>query len=939
MAILNTTWVKRKINNVLTKTFAIAHIKSTYYDYSKGKTLDDVLIETEDFDQTAVQESEISPVILSKINAVKTQSDNEYALLSANKAEKTEVYNSTEVDQLVDPLEESVQNLEETAYIKTATGKYLSLKTADGGIGLNKILGESTQDQEPSPSSPQPIVSAGEFENILKINLNGKNLLNPSLTGITIVNVKDVKNNDSIIFTATASDAYVGQVSNKGSKYKNEYGNLIDVRNISKLHMTIISKQNINTNFISKYDDSLTSKGYYQLNGMEQTIDVSDCSYVSLRFGVNPATVNTTYTFKVQVEEGDSATEYEPYNHKLIQIPISEPLRGIGDIKDEIINRNGVWGVLRRIYHKVFDGSENWFLDDNSPGTNSKRCYANMNIILKTVNSNDDVPQLVCSHVNVYSRNYTWSNDKDGCSLHTKQFFLRIIGCTTLDQYKTWISANNPEIIAPLATPVFEPFEDQNPFYELESYADNTYINTDDGIADLSVFYSSGNTGAIALKAYNESKKTKVITTSENTVTEEGKYAVDATQLNPNVSGSLAKKVSDNTTKLSGIEAGANNYVHPTTSGNKHIPSGGAAGKFLKWLSDGTAEWDFVSQITPYKFDYNGADKKYIKLGTATFGILGEHIVLEVFSGNGFNGSISQNRNYKIHLRAGNGVAVNGKYYVGLVEYHLMNISGHEVYVVQNSKTSITVYVGSTTFMGNGFYNVMCSNGASWTHQIEPISTLPDGAALLESKKIAYTDSFSNATQSAAGLMSASDKTKLDGVATGANKTTSTDIQNAMKADGVQVGTTYTFSGVDIKSSSGVHMNANNGNSNFYAHCNEFWALKDESDVLSGSNVYAGAYSNVSSKRFKENINSMTEDEAIKLLKLRPVSYDYIENGEKNCFGLIAEEVNEVIQYPVIFNDDGVVNGLDYSRFVPYLIKMIQIQQKEIDDLKKKIIS
>lgn len=32
-------------------------------------------------------------------------------------------------------------------------------------------------------------------------------------------------------------------------------------------------------------------------------------------------------------------------------------------------------------------------------------------------------------------------------------------------------------------------------------------------------------------------------------------------------------------------------YTHPTTSGNKHIPSGGSAGQFLKWSADGTAIW------------------------------------------------------------------------------------------------------------------------------------------------------------------------------------------------------------------------------------------------------------------------------------------------------------------------------------------------------------
>ncbi|RHR24790.1 hypothetical protein DWX43_19300 [Clostridium sp. AF19-22AC] len=50
--------------------------------------------------------------------------------------------------------------------------------------------------------------------------------------------------------------------------------------------------------------------------------------------------------------------------------------------------------------------------------------------------------------------------------------------------------------------------------------------------------------------------------------------------------------------KLSGIASGANNYVHPTASGSKHIPSGGASGQFLKWGADGTAVWGADNNTT-----------------------------------------------------------------------------------------------------------------------------------------------------------------------------------------------------------------------------------------------------------------------------------------------------------------------------------------------------
>ena len=50
--------------------------------------------------------------------------------------------------------------------------------------------------------------------------------------------------------------------------------------------------------------------------------------------------------------------------------------------------------------------------------------------------------------------------------------------------------------------------------------------------------------------------------------------------------------------KLDGITAGANNYSHPTNSGNKHIPSGGSSGQILRWSADGTATWGADNNTT-----------------------------------------------------------------------------------------------------------------------------------------------------------------------------------------------------------------------------------------------------------------------------------------------------------------------------------------------------
>lgn len=111
-----------------------------------------------------------------------------------------------------------------------------------------------------------------------------------------------------------------------------------------------------------------------------------------------------------------------------------------------------------------------------------------------------------------------------------------------------------------------------------------------------------------------------------------------------------------------------------------------------------------------------------------------------------------------------------------------------------------------------------------------------------------------------------------------------------------------------------------------------------------GGVVQATDFVRSSSKYVKENVKDITDTEAKKVLELRPVAFDYI-NGNDNQRGLIAEEVLEVMPEMVDVPKDYTgfdpkkplnIPGIDYSKFVPYLIKMIQIQQTEIDELKRR---
>ena len=70
---------------------------------------------------------------------------------------------------------------------------------------------------------------------------------------------------------------------------------------------------------------------------------------------------------------------------------------------------------------------------------------------------------------------------------------------------------------------------------------------------------------------------------------------------------------SSDKSKLNGIASGANAYTHPTTAGNKHIPSGGSTGQYIKYGgSSGTGSWaSFDSSLS--ETSTNAVQNKVIK--------------------------------------------------------------------------------------------------------------------------------------------------------------------------------------------------------------------------------------------------------------------------------------------------------------------------------------
>jgi ribosomal protein S6E (S10) len=90
-----------------------------------------------------------------------------------------------------------------------------------------------------------------------------------------------------------------------------------------------------------------------------------------------------------------------------------------------------------------------------------------------------------------------------------------------------------------------------------------------------------------------------------------------------------------------------------------------------------------------------------------------------------------------------------------------------------------------------------------------------------------------------------------------------------------------------------------------------------------------------SSKRYKTDIFDLPVN-IQDVLNLRPVQFRWKESGQKDI-GLIAEEVNEIINDLVVCDQQGQPDSVKYDRLAVYLLKVIKEQQQRINDLEETV--
>lgn len=183
-----------------------------------------------------------------------------------------------------------------------------------------------------------------------------------------------------------------------------------------------------------------------------------------------------------QIEEGDTATTYEPYKEFTKTLYLNSPLLE-GDTIEDI---NGKATHVHRYGKVVLDGSndEKW-IDNAGEGDtiNGHSIYTRVNIY-----SNGEC---MCDKLPVYNSSKEVENLTDFVVLYNNELVVvNVKGATTIKEVKSWLQSNPITLISKLKTPTYETIS--NDSILCDSYV-NGHLDVDSVIPiDKVVFQSYG---------------------------------------------------------------------------------------------------------------------------------------------------------------------------------------------------------------------------------------------------------------------------------------------------------------------------------------------------------------------------------------------------------------------------------------------------------------
>lgn len=196
----------------------------------------------------------------------------------------------------------------------------------------------------------------------------------------------------------------------------------------------------------------------------KKTITIDEDVFISKIKIDNRKQLTTQLLYDLQIEKGDKATPYEPYQETILNMPIPEG-EFVGYINDNAkdtlrVGYNEEDGNYHLYLDKmlgkvVLNGSENWGKSGSSTDKYFVGALANANLtnVFKTNKNTILISHFNKSGITGSEECFSLYNANSEGIFQAFALSLGVNKATALDEFKTWLATNNVEVVYILANP------------------------------------------------------------------------------------------------------------------------------------------------------------------------------------------------------------------------------------------------------------------------------------------------------------------------------------------------------------------------------------------------------------------------------------------------------------------------------------------------------
>lgn len=313
------------------------------------------------------------------------------------------------------------------------------------------IKGNSIQDGTPTPDSPVEILSAGDNGTI------SEKIVNKNFCKITSVTpyyyTSGLPSTQSTTLIIDSFDSNSISFHTTTNAYNIALSNVIQLKPNTQYTIKFSRTTTATNNqwFIYDYYNGTYSINYRDnnTNTLEKTFTTNSLGQIVLAFGHGNVTGTTTIS-NIQLEQGSTATTYVAHQEQTYTIPVQQPMRSIGTVRDEFIKVNGVWKERHNIGRVLCVGAET----EQYTREKYEDLYIRFTMVQNNMlNTPANTRQIVVSN---YFKFASSGSDIGSIFRFNNNIYMYPDKTTinTVEQFKTWLSTHNTEVIYQLATPV-----------------------------------------------------------------------------------------------------------------------------------------------------------------------------------------------------------------------------------------------------------------------------------------------------------------------------------------------------------------------------------------------------------------------------------------------------------------------------------------------------